>query len=411
MGLRAALRGLTISLGIACLLIPIAAQARLPDEIEAKLGGYVRAEMERTGMPGVAMGIIKDGKLAYTRYWGLADPSNNVPVTADSLFALGSIDKPIMTIALLMLEREGKLKLDDKVGKFFPGSPSSWQSMTIRHLITNRSGIATVTYDGPGTLSAGDDDAEIVRKIQALPMRSKPGEHFEYNTTNFYFVSRIIAAAAGEPFEKFIARRIFTPLKMSHSIFSTEFGDDQKNNVNQVRGHYLRGDYTRGLHVVQQPNFTKVPPEVLYRSIYTNVEDMAKFVIALDGEQLLSQGDKARMWAEDAGGGAWSEPDGETQFGSGLTWELLKVNGHVIARKGGDQGGQSSDVIYVPDRRIGMVFFTNMQVLLDSFPLRDNISGGWVTDILLGIVDPELKRPHSPPGDIGPYAKENFEGF
>src|SRR5688572_1970025 len=124
---------LTLSL-IVCLLACVA-PARA-DEVD----DYVREQMRRRHVPGLALAVVRDGKLVKARGYGLASVELNVPVTTETVFEIGSVTKQITAAALMLLVEEGKLDLDDPVGKHLPGTPDAWAAVRLRHLLTHTSG-------------------------------------------------------------------------------------------------------------------------------------------------------------------------------------------------------------------------------------------------------------------------------
>jgi len=107
---------------------------------------YVRAQMRRRHIPGLALAVARpDGTILRARGYGLANVELSVPVTPQTVFEIGSITKQITAAALLLLAEEGRVGLDDPVGKHLPEVPASWAAVTVRHLLTHTSGIRSYT--------------------------------------------------------------------------------------------------------------------------------------------------------------------------------------------------------------------------------------------------------------------------
>ena len=127
------LRGCLLILGCALVAVPV-----WGDEVD----DFVRATMEEQKIPGIAIAVVRDGKPARVRGYGLANIELEVPVTPDTIFQSGSVGKQFTAAGILLLAEEGKLKLDDPLALHFPSAPASWHRITIRHLLTHTSGIS-----------------------------------------------------------------------------------------------------------------------------------------------------------------------------------------------------------------------------------------------------------------------------
>ena len=106
-----------------------------------KIDEYVDSEMQKQHIPGLALLVIKDGQIVKAKGYGYANVELKVPVTAETIFQSGSMGKQFTASAVMLLVQEGKLQLDDKVSKYFDGTPESWKDITIRHLLTHTSGL------------------------------------------------------------------------------------------------------------------------------------------------------------------------------------------------------------------------------------------------------------------------------
>ena len=129
------------SLWLAASLLAVAAFAASPcrgqDRDFAKVDEYLRAEMQKQRIPGLAAAIIKDGRIVYAKGHGLANVEHQVAVKPETIFQSGSMGKQFTAAAVMLLVEDGKLALDDRIAKYFPASPAHWQNITIRHLLTH----------------------------------------------------------------------------------------------------------------------------------------------------------------------------------------------------------------------------------------------------------------------------------
>jgi CubicO group peptidase (beta-lactamase class C family) len=147
---------------------PAAAQGPLRERIDS----FMRAELARQKVPGVAIGIVKNGKVVLAKGYGFANLEHQVPVGPETLFQSGSLGKQFTAMAVMLQVEAGKLTLADPLTKFFPEAPASWGSITVRHLLNHTSGLP----DLEGTLDYRKDytDEELARFAYALPLEFPP---------------------------------------------------------------------------------------------------------------------------------------------------------------------------------------------------------------------------------------------
>ena len=184
---------------------------------------YVQPQMRARHIPGVSLGIIRDGKIVKAQGYGAANLELNVPATTATVFEIGSNTKQFTAAAIMMLVEEGKVQLDDKITKYFPDAPKTWNRITVRHLLTHTSGIQNhVAVPGymnifktsitSETTPARD---ELLRMFFKLPLEFQPGETCAYDNTGYILLGIIVEKASGKTYWHFLDERIFKPLGMS----------------------------------------------------------------------------------------------------------------------------------------------------------------------------------------------------
>lgn len=147
------------------LCAPLAASSARADRVD----DYVREQMRLRHIPGLALAVVRDGRVVKEAGYGLANVELDVPVSPSTVFEIGSISKQITAAAVMMLVEEGKVSLDDPIAKYIAESPASWRGVTLRHLLTHTSGLKN--YNGlPGfELTERLKRAEFVKRIGAYP--------------------------------------------------------------------------------------------------------------------------------------------------------------------------------------------------------------------------------------------------
>ncbi len=183
----------------------------------------VFAPYDKTNSPGCSVGIIHDGQLVFQRGYGMADLEWGQAISPVTVFDIGSTSKQFTAAAILLLQQQGKLRIDDDVRKYIPELPSYGATITIRHLLNHTSGLK----DYAGLLSlAGHQSEEVTTKQQALDIICKqktlnfnPGDKWDYSNTGFFLASVIAERVSGMSLKAFAQQQIFGPLGMNNTFF------------------------------------------------------------------------------------------------------------------------------------------------------------------------------------------------
>ncbi|MDM4767747.1 serine hydrolase domain-containing protein [Pelomonas sp. SE-A7] len=185
-----------------------------------------------TSTPGCAVGAAVKGKTEFARAYGMADLEHEVPNRADSVFEAGSVSKQFTAAAVLLLEREGKLSLEDPVRKHFPELPDYGAPLTIRHLLQHMAGlrdwgaVASIAGWPRGTRTIGHDEVlEILSRQRSLNF--VPGSQYSYSNSGYNLAAMLVARVSGLSFAEFSRKQLFEPLGMK----STAWRDDYRRVV------------------------------------------------------------------------------------------------------------------------------------------------------------------------------------
>ena len=188
----------------------------------AAIDKAVTGILAKSGAPSASVAVVKDGKLAYAKAYGLARIEPPLPATADMRYSIGSISKQFTAAAVLLLAEEGKLSLDDKVVRWLPDLTRA-SDVTIRQLLSMTSGYRDFwpqDYVMPMMLQPVTP-ARILEGWAKKPLDFEPGTKWQYSNTNYVIAGIIVERVAGEPLLDFLRKRIFTPLGMS-SVTNTD---------------------------------------------------------------------------------------------------------------------------------------------------------------------------------------------
>lgn len=186
------------------------------------------AKWDRSDTPGAAVEVVKHGKVIYRRAFGMANIEQGRPVTPLTAFHVASLSKQFTALAILLLEQDGKLSLDDDVREYVPGFPDLGHTVRIRHLLNHTSGLRDqwnlLAMAGwrMDDVIRDEDVMNLVRRQRTLNFT--PGSEFEYSNTGYTVLSEIVHQVSGKSLAAFSKERIFNPLGMKHTSFHEHYG-------------------------------------------------------------------------------------------------------------------------------------------------------------------------------------------
>jgi CubicO group peptidase (beta-lactamase class C family) len=306
-----------------------------------RVDDYLKGEMDRHQIPGLALMVIQDGKTTRTSTYGLANIELNVPVTAETVFEIGSITKQFTAAGILLLVQDGKLGLDDPIRLHLKSIPDAWTNITIRNLLTHTSGIKSYTHFPGFELRKHLTQKQFIETIGAYPPDFPPGDGWKYSNTGFNLLGYIIENVSGQNYWEYMAARIFRPLGMTNTtdrapgrvIPHRASGYEQTNHILINRDYDLTDIFSAG-------------------AIVTTLGDLTRWNAALDGDRLLSATTKAQMWTP-----AKLNNGKLTNYGFG--WYVDSLEGHKNIGHSGATSGFSASLQRFPDDRLTVIILTN----------------------------------------------------
>jgi D-alanyl-D-alanine carboxypeptidase len=204
---------------VAWLVLCGVVHAQLAPESARAVGETVRQVLRASNVPSASIAIAKDGKVVFAEAYGLARLSPAVTATPAMRYKIGSISKQFTVAALLLLQEQGKLSIDDPVSKYFPALTRSGE-ITVRQLLSHTSGYQDyypLDYVAP-FMRHDVQPMDILDGWAKIPLDFEPGTQWQYSNTNFVIAGLIAAKVAGMPLSKFLQQRILTPLGMRSAI-------------------------------------------------------------------------------------------------------------------------------------------------------------------------------------------------
>lgn len=325
--------------------------------------------MTKFDVPGMAIAIIKGKQVVLAQGYGWRDVAQKLPVTPDTLFAIGSSSKAFTTFVLGTLVDEGKLEWDKPVRNYIPWfklyDPVLTERLSVRDLVTHRSGLPRHDLVWYNNYKASRES--LVRRLPYLEPSADLRERWQYNNLMFLTAGYLIEVLTGGTWEAAVRARILTPLGMRRTNFSVA---DSQQDSDFARPYEKKDD-----KVVLMPfrPITNIGPA---GSINSSVNEMAQWVIAhlnggRVGEQKIAEAATvAEMHKAQMTTGAASDRPDITGGEYGLGWFIDNYRGHLRVRHGGNIDGFSANVVLFPKDDLGMVVLTN----LNGTPLRDLIA-------------------------------------
>ncbi len=349
-----------------------------------KLDAYFAKAHRDWKVPGMAIAIVKDGKIVFAKGYGVREFSRPAKVDRKTVFAIASNTKAFTSAALGMLVDEGKISWDDKVRQhllyFQLYDPYVTENITIRDLLCHRSGLGTFSGDLLWC-ETSYTTVEMIKRARYLKQKQGFRTGFGYSNLMYMAAGEIIPAVTGTPWKEFVTQRIFKPLNMANSSIGRT---DLKKCDNTAVPHYV---HENGKTVTVP--YGNSDPIAGAGAINSNVHDLAQWLIFLldngktGDKQLIGKECLNTIWT------AHNTLAVDTTFyeyfpmvdfySAGLGWSLQSYHGVKFIDHGGGLDGMVSNVVLVPKLKLGAVILTNSNNPLPSL-LRY-----YIADAYLGV--------------------------
>jgi D-alanyl-D-alanine carboxypeptidase len=335
---------------------PLLLAAQTVDTIDPALRGRIdriaSQVLEQTGVPSASVAIVKGDKLVYTHAYGSArlatDNTPAVPATADMRYSIGSISKQFTAAAILLLQQEGKLSLDDAVGKYIPGLTQG-DKVTIRQVLSHTSGYQDYWPEDyvMTPMLQPESSQQILDAWGKKALDFEPGAKWQYSNTNYVIAGRIVEIVSGHPLMDFLVDRVFRPLGM-HSVWNS---DEAKLTQADATAYYR--------HALGP--LRPAPKEgrgwmFAAGELAMTAHDLALWDESLISQSILSSESYKQMFTE------VKLNDGtSTHYGLGVF--VVDQNGHTIVEHSGEVSGFVSDNAVGVDEGVAIAVLTNQDAV------------------------------------------------
>jgi CubicO group peptidase (beta-lactamase class C family) len=282
--------------------------------------------------------LARDGKVLLAKGYGKANAEWDIANAPDTRFRLGSITKQFTSMAILLLDQQGKLKVEDPVCKHVPDCPAAWQPITIHHLLSHTSGIPNFTSfpDYGKTMSVGVTPDEIYKRFRDKPLDFDPGTKWAYSNSGYYLLGWIVERASGQSYEDFLRRNIFVPLGMIDS------GYDWNSAILPKRA----SGYEYGPKGLRNASLIHMSVPGGAGALYSTVLDLMKWDEALRAGKLLTPENYTRLF----------EPV-KNNYAYG--WQVSDLQGVKTVSHGGGINGFATMIVRVQDQNLVAVALAN----------------------------------------------------
>jgi CubicO group peptidase (beta-lactamase class C family) len=336
----------------------LCAQTQLSSDVAEKIDKLATETLARTGVPSASIAVVKDGRVVYVKTYGDAKLEPKTTATTQMRYSIGSISKQFTAAAVLMLQEQRKLSLNDKVGKYFPDLTRA-NEVTIRQLLSHTSGYQDYwpqDYVMKPMLEPTSERA-IMNAWAKKPLDFEPGTKWQYSNTNFVIAGAIVEKVAGMPFFQFLQQNIFKPLSMT-SVMDI----DQSRLTESDPVGYMR--------------FALAPLRVAPKEgkgwlfaageLAMTAEDLAKWDISIMDRKLM----KPEAYGE-LGTEVLLNNGVGTNYGLGVNVSMA-LNRRALSH-GGEVSGFVAQNIVFPDDRAAVVVLTNQDASGAAGPIASGI--------------------------------------
>jgi CubicO group peptidase (beta-lactamase class C family) len=340
---------LLIFLAALLLAVPAAwADSTLPEALQAQVDKVANDALKSSGVPSASIAVVRDGKLAYVHAYGDARLDPKTAATPDMRYSIGSISKQFTAAAILMLQQQGRLGLDDKVAKYFPELTDA-DRITLRQLLSHTSGYQDYwpqDYLMP-PMKKATTPAEIMDTWAEKPLDFAPGAQWQYSNTNFVIAGAIVQKLTGKTPFQFLQQHVFAPLGIT---------DAYDTNLHALPATDARGYSRFALGPLRPSEKEGVDWMFGAGELAMTAGDLARWDIAMIDQTLLEPASWKAMQTEVL------LNDGLAS-GYGLGVFVGSMNGHRMISHDGEVMGFTAGNYVFPDDRVAIVVQTNQDAV------------------------------------------------
>lgn len=306
----------------------------------AKIDKTLNSLTEEEAFTGTVL-VAQNGEVLLSQGYGLSDRDKNLPNTPQTKYGLASITKQFTAMAILMLQAQDKLNVQDPICRYISDCPTMWQDVTIHHLLTHTSGIPSFTDfdDYEATKATPSPPEQTIARFKDEPLDFPPGQRWHYSNSGYILLGYIIEETSGQAYETFLQQYIFEPLEMKNTGYDHNDGS-------------LAAAYTGLQDQWREADFIDMTVPYAAGALYSTVEDLYRWDQALYTEQLVSKDMLDLMFTPHA-----KLPNVNLSYGYG--WIVGEINNHQAVSHGGRTDGIATVIRRYIDNRVTIIVLSN----------------------------------------------------
>ena len=346
------------------------------DPSQTEIDAFIRTQMREQRIPGLSLAVTIDNELIFTKGYGAANVELRSPALAESVYEVASLTKQFVAVAVLLLNQDGKLSLDDPVSRHLPEAPPAWEKITLRHLLTHTSGIPD--YDDAGQpLDPRHDytEDELVGRAAKLPTKFAPGLRWNYSNTAYVMLGVIVHRVSGMFYGEFLRARVFSRLHM---------GNTNVNRPDDLLPFRAAGYRLEAGLLKNQEFLAPTQCATGDGGLVSTVVDLAKWDAAIQSGALLPPE-------------AWDQVfkpvtlNSGKSFPYGFGWFIREQAGRPYYEHSGHLQGFASHILRFPRARVSVVVLANL-AQADPWEIAHGVAS---------LIRPDLKPPADHPIEDG----------
>jgi CubicO group peptidase (beta-lactamase class C family) len=302
-------------------------------------------ELIKANEPGAAVAVVQAGEVIHRQGYGLANVEWEIPIQPDTVFRLASLTKQFTATAIMLLQEQGKLTVDDLLTEFLPEYPTSGHEITVHHLLTHTSGIKSYTsIEGwfPHKIIHDMTPQAICDVFSQIPFDFKPSTQFLYNNSGYHLLGMIIEKVSGVSYEQFIQENIFRPLGMQHSYYMS----------NEPIIPKRASGYATAEQGFRNADYLSMTQPYAAGSLGSTIDDLVVWDRAVREHRLVSAATQTLMFTP------VKLTTGKTE-NYGYGWGLGDYRGQPFVHHGGGINGFSTFIAQFQQAPLSIIMLTN----------------------------------------------------
>jgi CubicO group peptidase (beta-lactamase class C family) len=322
--------------------IPAPSPTLASEDPASKIDKILTVHTERATFTGAVL-VARNDEILLSQGYGWSDRDKQIPNTPQTKYRLGSITKQFTAMAVLLLQTQGQLNVQELICRYISECPDPWQEITIHHLLTHMSGIPDLTEfpDFETFKATPSPPMQTIARFKDKPLDYQPGKKWSYSNSGYVLLGYIIEQVSGQSYEQFLQQNIFDPLQMTNTGY--DHGDGS-----------LATGYTGMDSHWEKPDYIDMTLPFAAGGLYSTVEDLYRWDQALYTEQLLSQESLDLMFTPHAKTAAFG-------LGYGYGWFVGRMNQHQAVSHGGGIDGFITEIRRYLDDEVTIIILSNRE--------------------------------------------------